>query len=98
MRGKNAGKRPSVASLYRALAEAEGAVGSDNAQVIGPRSAVRARSTGPGGGADPALMEQLTARVLDGDTVLDDLAGRVKRGSDDVVAQLLAQARNGDNR
>ncbi|MFI7298425.1 hypothetical protein [Streptomyces sp. NPDC050121] len=43
-------------------------------------------------------MEQLTARVLDGDTVLDDLAGQVKRGSDDVVAQLLAQARNGDNR
>ncbi|MCG0289032.1 hypothetical protein [Streptomyces sp. PSAA01] len=95
--GKNAGKHPSVASLYRALAEAEEATGPDAAQVIGPRRPVRARITGPGSGTDPALMERLTAQVLDGDTVLDDLTHQAEGGSDDVVAQLLAQARNGDD-
>ncbi|WP_079168568.1 recombinase family protein [Streptomyces colonosanans] len=94
--GKNAGKPPSVASLYRALAEAEDAAGSDDAQVIGPRRPVHACITGPGSGTDPALMERLTAQVLNGDTVLDDLACRAEGGSDDLGAQLLAQARNGD--
>ncbi|MGW0632666.1 hypothetical protein [Streptomyces sp. NPDC002758] len=42
-------------------------------------------------------MERLTAQVLDGDTVLDDLARQAEDGSDDVGAQLLVQARNGDN-
>jgi hypothetical protein len=41
-------------------------------------------------------MERLTAQVLDGDTVLNDLADQAEDGSDDLVAQLLAQARNGD--
>ena len=45
--GKNVGKHPSVASLYRALAEAEEADAPDEAQVIGPRRPVRARITGP---------------------------------------------------
>jgi hypothetical protein len=93
---ENAGKHPSVASLYRALAEDEDTAGSDDAQVIGPRRPVRACITGPGSGTDPALMERLTAQVLDGDTVLDDLARQAEDGSDDLVAQLLAQARNGD--
>ncbi|MFF3503280.1 hypothetical protein [Streptomyces sp. NPDC003247] len=83
-------------TLYRALAEDEDTAGSDDAQIIGPRRPVRARITGPGGGTDPALMERLTAQVLDGDTVLDDLARQAEGGSDDLVAQLLAQARNGD--
>lgn len=94
--GKNAGKHPSVASLYRALAEDEDTAESDDAQVIGPRRPVRARITGPGSGTDPALMERLTEQVLDGDTVLDDLARQAEDGSDDLVAQLLAQARNDD--
>ncbi|MGW5689243.1 hypothetical protein [Nonomuraea sp. NPDC003754] len=93
--GKNAG-HPSVASLYRALAEAEEAATSDDAQVIGPRRPVRARITGRGSGTDPELMERLTAQVLDGDTVLDDLARHAQHGTDDVVAQLLSQARNGN--
>jgi hypothetical protein len=82
--------------LYRALAEAEEAAASDGVQVFGPRP-IGSRITGPGIGTDPELMERLTAQVLDGDTVLDDLACRTEDGSDDVVAQLLAQARNGDN-
>ncbi|MFH9778920.1 recombinase family protein [Streptomyces sp. NPDC017259] len=56
--GKNVGKHPSVASLYRALAEAEEADAPDEAQVIGPRRPVRARITGPGSGTDPELMER----------------------------------------
>ncbi|MET8221491.1 recombinase family protein [Streptomyces hirsutus] len=94
--GKNAGKHPSVASLYRALAEDEDTAGSDDAQVIGPRRPVRARIPGPGIGTDSAPMERLTAQVLDGDTVLDDLTRQAEDGPDDLVAQLLAQARNGD--
>lgn len=41
-------------------------------------------------------MERLTAQVLDGDTVLDDLARQAQHGTDDVMAQLLSQARNGN--
>jgi DNA invertase Pin-like site-specific DNA recombinase len=95
--GKNAGRHPSVASLYRALAEAEDAASPDDAQVIGPRRPVRARITGPGSGTDPELLERLTVQVLDGDTVLDDLTRQAQDGTDDVVAQLLARARNGDD-
>ncbi|WP_065848421.1 recombinase family protein [Streptomyces mutomycini] len=94
--GKNAGRHPSVASLYRALAEAEDDTMADDAQVIGPRRPVRARITEPGSGTDVELMERLTAQVLGGDTVLDDLARQAQDRSDDVVAQLLAQARDRD--
>ncbi|MFJ8495801.1 recombinase family protein [Streptomyces sp. NPDC094038] len=94
--GKNAGRHPAVASLYRALAEVEEADTSDGAQVIGPRRPVRARITGRGSGTDPVLVERLTAQVLDGDTVLDDRARQAQHGTDDVVAQLLSQARNGN--
>lgn len=55
--GKNAGKPPSVASLYRALAEA-----GDNAAQAGEALSLRpvlARITGPGSGTDPELMERL---------------------------------------
>ncbi|MFD0733066.1 recombinase family protein [Planotetraspora mira] len=93
--GKNAGRHPSVASLYRALAEAEEAAASEGAHV-GPRRPVRAHITGPGSGTDPERMERLTTQVLDGDSVLDNLARQSEDGSHDVVAQLLAQARNGD--
>jgi hypothetical protein len=46
--GKKAGHHPSVASLYRALAEAEEATVIDGAQVIGPRCPIRARIIAPG--------------------------------------------------
>lgn len=45
---------------------------------MGPRSPVRARITGPGSGTDPALIERLTAQLLNGDPVPDDLAARPK--------------------
>ncbi|GGX41542.1 recombinase family protein [Streptomyces noursei] len=93
--GKNAGKAPSVASLYRALAEAEDAGAQTEAQVIGPRRPVRARITGPGGGTDPELMERLTRQALDGDRVLDDLVRQTEDGTTDIVAQLLTRARDG---
>ncbi len=55
--GKNAGKNPSVASLYRALA------GAGNSAEEGgdafPFRPAPARVTGPGSGTDPALMERL---------------------------------------
>jgi hypothetical protein len=58
--GKNAGKNPSVASLYRALADAAEGVGGS----VGEREAlsfrpVPARVTGPGSGTDPELMQRL---------------------------------------
>ncbi|MGC5002629.1 hypothetical protein [Streptomyces sp. DT203] len=42
-------------------------------------------------------MERLTQQVLDGttDQVMASLAQQAERDPDDVVAQLLAQARNG---
>ncbi|WP_211258953.1 hypothetical protein [Spirillospora albida] len=95
--GKNAGRHPSVASLHRALAEAEEAASPDDVQIIGPRRPVRARITGLGSGTDPELLERRTAQVIDGGTVLDDLTRQAQDGTDDVVAQLLAQARNGDD-
>src|ERR1035441_5117927 len=52
--GKNAGKHPSVASLYRALAEAgDGAAQPDEAPGIW--RPVPARITGPGSGIDHEL-------------------------------------------
>lgn len=96
--GKHKDQHPSVASVYRALADAEEAVAPAGPQVIGPRRPRRARITGPGSGTDAQLMEQLTAQALGGDTVLDDLACQAQDGSDDVVARLLEQARNRDAR
>jgi DNA invertase Pin-like site-specific DNA recombinase len=55
--GKNAGKLPSVASLYRALADA-----ADSDALAGEALSLRpvpARVTGPGSGTDPELMERL---------------------------------------
>jgi hypothetical protein len=55
--GKNAGKPPSVASLYRALADAaEGDAQAGEALSLRPAPA---RITGPGSGTDPELMERL---------------------------------------
>ncbi|MFI7708796.1 recombinase family protein [Nonomuraea sp. NPDC049480] len=62
--GKNAGKHPSVASVYRALAEAEQHDAHDEADLIGPRRPLRARITGPGSGTDPELMDRLQRQVL----------------------------------
>ncbi len=55
--GKNAGKNPSVASLYRALADA--AEGSDIEREALSFRPVPARVTGPGSGTDPELMQRL---------------------------------------
>ena len=44
--GKNAGRSPSVASLYRALAEAEEQNAQAEAEIAGPRRPVPARITG----------------------------------------------------
>ncbi len=55
--GRNAGKPPSVASLYRALAEA-----ADSDALAGEVLSLRpvpARITGPGSGTDPELTERL---------------------------------------
>lgn len=95
--GKNAGKHPSVASLYRALAEAEATDAAAGPQIIAPRRPTRVDLTGPGSGTRPELMERLTRQVLDGtsDEVPDALARQTEDGTKDVVAQLLAQARNG---
>ncbi|MFE0332507.1 hypothetical protein ACFW08_38115 [Streptomyces sp. NPDC058960] len=93
--GNNAGKHPSVASLYRALAEVEETSAPADRQAIGPRRPVRARIAGPGSSTDPVLMERLARQVLDGDNVLDDLARQAQDGPDEVVVHLLAQARDG---
>lgn len=63
--GKNAGKSPSVASLHRALIEAEQQK-NDGTRVIEQRRPVPARITGPGSGTDPELMERLTRQALGG--------------------------------
>ncbi|MFF3468178.1 recombinase family protein [Streptomyces sp. NPDC001984] len=93
--GKKAGEHPSVASVYRALAEVDTQA---ETHIVGPRRPVRARITGPGSGTDPELMERLTRQILDGTTtqVLDDPARQTEDGTTDVVAQLPAQARDGD--
>ncbi|WP_381562705.1 recombinase family protein [Streptomyces eurythermus] len=61
--GKNAGKNPSVASLYRALAEAEQAEAPAGPEIIAPRRPTRVDFTGPGSGSDPELMERLQHQV-----------------------------------
>ncbi|MFG2949874.1 hypothetical protein [Streptomyces adustus] len=86
--GKNAGKNPSVASLYRALAEAGQQEPDDGARVIEQRRPVRARFTGSGSGTDPELMERLTRQVLGGtnDEVLELLAQQLhRRGEPHVI-------------
>lgn len=65
--GKNAGKSPSVASVYRALAEAEQQHArdpQDEADLIDPLRPLRARITGPGSGTNPGLMDRLQRQVL----------------------------------
>jgi DNA invertase Pin-like site-specific DNA recombinase len=62
--GKNAGKSPSVASVYRALAEAEQQHAQGEADLIGPPRPLRARITGPGSGTNPDLMDRLQRQVL----------------------------------
>ncbi|WP_216373028.1 hypothetical protein [Streptomyces tailanensis] len=96
--GENAGRHPSVASLYRALAEAEAAEAPAGPEIIAPRRPNRVDLTGPGNGAAPDLMERLTQQVLNGtsDEVTDVLAEQTEDGTKDVVAQLLAQAQNGE--
>jgi hypothetical protein len=56
--GKNAGKNPSVASLYRALADAAEGDGDGEREALSFRP-VPARVTGPGSGTDPELMQRL---------------------------------------
>ncbi|MEK2479219.1 MULTISPECIES: hypothetical protein [Streptomyces] len=64
-------------------------------EIIAPRRPTRVDLTGPGSSTDPELMERFTRQVFDGtsDEVTDALAEQ--DGAKDVVAQLLAQARNG---
>ncbi|MFF8261312.1 hypothetical protein [Streptomyces virginiae] len=57
---------PSVASLYRALAEAEATEAPAGPEIIAPRRPTRVGPTGPGSGTGPGLMERLTRQVLDG--------------------------------
>ncbi len=69
--GKNAGRHPSVASLYRALAEAEEDAVPAGAEAIGPRRPIRARITGPSSGTDSELMKRLQQQAPD--TAPDDV-------------------------
>ncbi|WP_210949993.1 recombinase family protein [Streptomyces sp. MK37H] len=94
--GKNTGQDPSVASVYRALAEAEETQAPAGAQVIAPRRPTRVDLTGPGSGTDPELMERRQRQVLGGttDDVVDTLVEQPEDQANDVVAALLAQTRN----
>ncbi|WP_345584321.1 recombinase family protein [Streptomyces prasinosporus] len=94
--GKNAGQHPSVASVYRALADAETAADATAGPgIVAPRRPMRVDLTGPGSGTDPELRERLTRQVMDGttDDVLHTLVEQTEDGTNDVVATLLAQAR-----
>ncbi|MFF5106796.1 recombinase family protein [Streptomyces sp. NPDC000134] len=93
--GKNAGQNPSVASVYRALADAEEADSSAGPEIIAPRRPTRVDLTGPGSGTDAELMQRLNRQVMDGatDEVLHTLVERSEEQTDDVVAALLVQAR-----
>ncbi|GHI84882.1 hypothetical protein [Streptomyces xanthophaeus] len=62
--GKNAGTSPSVASLYRALAEAEQQEPAPEPRVIEQRRPRPARITGPGSETDPELMHRLERHAL----------------------------------
>ncbi|MFE5375710.1 recombinase family protein [Streptomyces mirabilis] len=82
--GKNSGSHPSVASLYRALAEADEREVPTEAAVVGPRRPAPARITGPGSGTDPDLVHRLTRQVRDeaNDEVRKLLAARAQDGED----------------
>ncbi|GAA3135290.1 recombinase family protein [Streptomyces echinatus] len=62
--GKNTGQHPSVASAYRALAEAEESQAPAGPEIIAPRGPPRVHLTGPSSGTDSELMERLTRQVL----------------------------------
>ncbi|MEV7405840.1 hypothetical protein AB0N93_36400 [Streptomyces sp. NPDC091267] len=62
--GKNAGASPSVASLYRALAEAEQQESGPEPRVIEQRRPRPARITGPSSETDPELMCRLERCVI----------------------------------
>ncbi|MEV5011970.1 MULTISPECIES: hypothetical protein [unclassified Streptomyces] len=62
----NAGKHPSVASLFLAFAEAGEQDAQRKAQVVGPRRPTRVQLTGPGSGTDRELMARLERQVLGG--------------------------------
>ncbi|MGW2648520.1 hypothetical protein ACWC2T_27205 [Streptomyces sp. NPDC001393] len=85
-----------MASVYRALAEAQASEAPAGPEVFAPRRPMRVDLTGPGSGTDPELLERLTRQVLGpavGD-VVDTLVEPSGDGTDDVVAAaLLAQAR-----
>jgi hypothetical protein len=91
--GKNAGQHPSVASVYRALAEAEALAGPE---IIAPRRPTRVDLTDPSSDTDPELMDRLTRQALGGatDDVTATLVEQTEDGTNDVVAALLAQARH----
>ncbi|MFF0516807.1 hypothetical protein [Streptomyces sp. NPDC004250] len=91
--GKNAGQHPSVASVYRALADAEETAAPPGPGMAAPRRPRRVGLTGPGSTADPELMKRHQRQVLEGDGVLDTLVEQTESDEDDVVAALLAQAR-----
>ncbi|WP_419796097.1 recombinase family protein [Streptomyces mexicanus] len=93
--GKNAGQHPSVASVYRALADADAATEAPaGPDIIAPRRPTRVDLTGPGSGTDPELMQRLTRQVLgSADDVVNTLVEESEEQTD-VVAALLAQARH----
>ncbi|MGP3947325.1 hypothetical protein [Streptomyces sp. 7N604] len=86
-----------LASVYRALAEAEEADAQAETQVIGSRRPARARITGPDSRHRPRADGTPHTAVLDGtgDEVMNDLIRRTEDGTTDVVAELPAQARDG---
>ncbi|UQA96664.1 recombinase family protein [Streptomyces halobius] len=97
--GKNAGQRPSVASVYRALADAEEADAPAGPEIGAPRRPTRVDLTGPGSGTDRELMERLTRQALTGDNqVLVDLVRQAKDGTNSaVLADLGCRGEDGSN-
>jgi hypothetical protein len=79
--------------LVKVRAEATDA--SARPEIIAPRRPTRVDLTGPGSGTGPEVMERLTRLDGTSDEVTDALAEQTEDGTKDVVAQLLAQARNG---
>ncbi|MEV5849501.1 hypothetical protein AB0M32_46830 [Streptomyces sp. NPDC051985] len=77
--GKNAGQHPSVASVCRALAEAEETGAPAGPEIITPRRPTRVELTGPGSGATDAV-----------GTVVEQTEDQ----ANDVVAALLGHARH----
>ncbi|MFF3617479.1 recombinase family protein [Streptomyces sp. NPDC002580] len=98
--GKNAGQHPSVASVYRALAEAEEDGEQAGPDIVAPRRPTRVDLIGPGSGTAPELMERLTRQALTGDNdrVLADLVRQTQDGTNDaVLADLARQGEDGGN-